>query len=79
MSMETEKPERILAGTYEVWTEGPGFVFLKPFTGCALEIDLSRYSFKSEAEAAALIAKMAQSSIWDTLILAGFAPARRRT
>jgi len=78
MENERKAPEKVQAGTYEIWTEGPGFVYIKPFRGLALEIDLSRYAFKTEAEAAALICKMIDSAAVDTLILAGFAPVAKK-
>lgn len=76
--MAEETPnEKVSAGLAEVWTEGPGFVYIRPFRGCELEIDLSRYQFKSEREAAEFVVKLMDRAAWDNLILANLAPRKK--
>lgn len=75
-----DKGKGRITASYEVWTQlGAGQVYLRPFKGCEMTIDLGRYAFKTEAEAAAFVCKLIQDSAWDTMILAGLAPQRRES
>lgn len=70
--------EKNIIGTAEIWTEGDERkVYIKPFRGCTLEVDLRRYSFKSAQEAAEFILKLADRSTYDTLVLANLVPVKR--
>lgn len=73
-----EVPERNIIGSAEVWTEGLGnFVYIKRFRGCVLEVDLSRFMFKSAQEAGEFIVKLIDRSGYDSLILANLVPVKR--
>ncbi|MBE3126336.1 MAG: hypothetical protein IMZ57_11855 [Acidobacteria bacterium] len=73
-----EAPERNIIGSAEVWTEGLGnFVYIKRFRGCVLEVDLSRFMFKSAQEAGEFITKLYDQSGYDSMILANLSPVKR--
>lgn len=75
---KTDGTARTVIGTAEVWFEADEKrIFIRPFKGCVLEVDLRRYAFKSAHAAAEFIMKLADRSAYDTLILANLIPVKR--
>lgn len=72
--------KRTIIGSGEIWIEEgePGKVYVQTFRGSVLEVDLTRFRFKSDEEAAKFIAKLVDQSGYDSLILANLVPVKRQ-
>jgi len=74
-----EDVKKTYSSTAEVWVEegNEGKVYIKPFRGKVLEVDLSRFRFRSAQEAAEFTAKLIDRAGWDNLSLANLNPVTR--
>ncbi|MBE3109993.1 MAG: hypothetical protein IMZ46_05675 [Acidobacteria bacterium] len=77
MQEKTPAPvsERQLLGTSKVEFEESGKVYVTQLSGRVFEIDLARYRFRSAREAGEFVLKLADRSVFDSIVLSGLQPA----